>query len=308
MRSRIAPVALIALLSACSGSTPQPVAEPAPPDTQRIPIGQLPSIDMNAVLSHTRVLSSDAFEGRAPGTKGEEVTVNYLVDQFKRVGLKPGNTDGTYIQKVPLVGITPTPAPLVLRKGSAQQTLKWKDDLVAWTKHVAETASLDNSELVFVGYGVVAPEYNWDDYKGLDVKGKTLVMLVNDPPVPDPSNASELDPKTFGGKAMTYYGRWTYKYDIGAQKGAAGVEVRIVDSAGHAASAYSGSNGNFYIRSGSANGVTFPAIVGARDATTTRPMITTLTASMDSCGQTKCHVPGGGPKTNTGNYYPIHVP
>jgi len=223
MRSRIAPVALIALLSACSGSTPQPVAEPAPPDTQRIPIGQLPSIDMNAVLSHTRVLSSDAFEGRAPGTKGEEVTVNYLVDQFKRVGLKPGNTDGTYIQKVPLVGITPTPAPLVLRKGPAQQTLKWKDDLVAWTKHVAETASLDNSELVFVGYGVVAPEYNWDDYKGLDVKGKTLVMLVNDPPVPDPSNASELDPKTFGGKAMTYYGRWTYKYDIGAQKGAAGV-------------------------------------------------------------------------------------
>ena len=223
MRSRIAPVALIALLSACSGSTPQPVAEPAPPDTQRIPIGQLPSIDMNAVLSHTRVLSSDAFEGRAPGTKGEEVTVNYLVDQFKRVGLKPGNTDGTYIQKVPLVGITPTPAPLVLRKGSAQQTLKWKDDVVAWTKHVAETASLDNSELVFVGYGVVAPEYNWDDYKGLDVKGKTLVMLVNDPPVPDPSNASELDPKTFGGKAMTYYGRWTYKYDIGAQKGAAGV-------------------------------------------------------------------------------------
>ena len=223
MRSRIAPVALIALLSACSGSTPQPVAEPAPPDTQRIPIGQLPSIDMNAVLSHTRVLSSDAFEGRAPGTKGEEVTVNYLVDQFKRVGLKPGNTDGTYIQKVPLVGITPTPAPLVLRKGPAQQTLKWKDDVVAWTKHVAETASLDNSELVFVGYGVVAPEFNWDDYKGLDVKGKTLVMLVNDPPVPDPSNASELDPKTFGGKAMTYYGRWTYKYDIGAQKGAAGV-------------------------------------------------------------------------------------
>jgi len=223
MRSRITPIALILLLSACSGSKPQPTAETPPPDTQRIPIGQLPSIDMNAVLSHTKVLSSDAFEGRAPGTKGEELTVNYLVDQFKKVGLKPGNTDGTYIQKVPLVGITPTPAPLVLRKGPAQQTLKWKDDVVAWTKHVAETASLDNSELVFVGYGVVAPEYNWDDYKGLDVKGKTLVMLVNDPPVPDPSNASELDPKTFGGKAMTYYGRWTYKYDIGAQKGAAGV-------------------------------------------------------------------------------------
>ena len=87
----------------------------------------------------------------------------------------------------------------------------------------ADSAALDNSELVFVGYGVVAPEYNWDDYKGLDVKGKTLVMLVNDPPVPDPANAAELDPKIFGGKAMTYYGRWTYKYEIGAEKGAAGV-------------------------------------------------------------------------------------
>ena len=90
---------------------------------------------------------------------------------------------------------------------------------------MAESARLDNSELVFVGYGVVAPEFDWDDYKGVDVKGKTLVMLVNDPPVPDPANASELDPKTFGGKAMTYYGRWTYKYEIGAQKGAAGVLI-----------------------------------------------------------------------------------
>ena len=223
MKCRLLSICALILLSACSESKPQPQVESAPPDTQRIPIGQLPSIDMTAVVSHTKVLSSDLFEGRAPGTKGEELTVNYLIDQFKKVGLKPGNTDGTYIQKVPLVGITPAPAPMVFKKGSAQQTLKWKDDIVAWTKHVAETASLDKSELVFVGYGVVAPEFDWDDYKGLDVKGKTLVMLVNDPPVPDPANASELDPKTFGGKAMTYYGRWTYKYEIGAQKGAAGV-------------------------------------------------------------------------------------
>jgi len=90
---------------------------------------------------------------------------------------------------------------------------------------VADQASLDRSELVFVGYGVVAPEYNWDDYKGVDMKGKTLVMLVGDPPVPDPANPSALDPKTFGGSAMTYYGRWTYKYEIGAMKGAAGVLI-----------------------------------------------------------------------------------
>jgi Zn-dependent M28 family amino/carboxypeptidase len=223
MKFRLLPICALMLLSACSESKPQPQVESAPPDTQRIPIGQLPAIDMIAVLSHTKVLSSDLFEGRAPGTKGEELTVNYLIDQFKKAGLKPGNTDGTYIQKVPLVGITPAPAPMVFKKGSAQQTLKWKDDVVAWTKHVAESASLDNSELVFVGYGVVAPEFDWDDYKGIDVKGKTLVMLVNDPPVPDPANPSDLDAKTFGGKAMTYYGRWTYKYEIGAQKGAAGV-------------------------------------------------------------------------------------
>jgi Zn-dependent M28 family amino/carboxypeptidase len=190
-----------------------------------VAMAQLPEIDTAAVLSHTKVLSSDEFEGRAPGTKGEELTVNYLTDQFKKIGLKPGNPDGTYVQKVPLVGITPTPAPLVFAKGEEQLTLKWKDDVVAWTKHVADVASLDKSELVFVGYGVVAPEYNWDDYKGVDVKGKTLVMLVGDPPVPDPANASALDPKTFGGNAMTYYGRWTYKYEIGAMKGAAGVLI-----------------------------------------------------------------------------------
>ena len=219
------------LLTACSGSggigavscgTAGPTtAGPSRP----IPIGELPSLDADALIAHTKVLSSDEFEGRAPGSKGEDLTVGYLVDQFKKVGLRPGNTDGTYIQKVPLVGITPEPAPLVFKKGAQTQTLKWKDDVVAWTKHAAETASLSDSELVFVGYGIVAPEFNWDDYKGVDVKGKTLVMLVNDPPVPDPANPNELDAKTFGGKAMTYYGRWTYKYEIAAQKGAAGALI-----------------------------------------------------------------------------------
>jgi Zn-dependent M28 family amino/carboxypeptidase len=214
---------LLAWGLACSSQSTPP-AQTAP-STAQVPIGQLPPINTDALLQHTRTLSSDEFEGRAPGTKGENLSVGYLEDQFKKVGLKPGNTDGTFIQKVPLVGITPAPAPLVLRKGSRQLTLKWKDDVVAWTKHVAEAASIASSELVFVGYGVVAPEYNWDDYKGIDVKGKTLLVLVNDPPVPDPSNDHELDPKVFGGKAMTYYGRWTYKYEIGQQKRASGVLI-----------------------------------------------------------------------------------
>jgi Zn-dependent M28 family amino/carboxypeptidase len=204
------------LVAGCSSEK----AAPTP-----LTLAQLPDVDMNAVLAHTRVLSSDEFGGRAPGSKGEELTVTYLVDQFKKIGLKPGNTDGTYVQKVPLVGITPTPAPLMFRKGAQQLTLKWKDDVVAWTKHVADSASIERSELVFVGYGVVAPEFNWDDFKGLDVKGKTLVMLINDPPVPDPSNPGSLDAKTFGGKAMTYYGRWTYKYEMAARLGAAGALI-----------------------------------------------------------------------------------
>jgi Zn-dependent M28 family amino/carboxypeptidase len=223
---RCALIALAVAVSACS-SEPKSTApaQNASSVSVSVPIGQLPALDLGALLAHTKKLSSDEFEGRAPGTKGEDLAVNYLADQFKAVGLEPGNTNGTYFQPVPLVGITPSPAPLIFRKGGQAQTLKWKDDVVAWTKHVAASASLHDSELVFVGYGVVAPEFDWDDYKGIDVKGKTLVMLVNDPPVPDPANPDQLDAKTFGGKAMTYYGRWTYKYEMGAQKGAAGVLI-----------------------------------------------------------------------------------
>jgi len=223
LNRRVASIAVVlAALLGC-GSPQSSVRSSPGPTTSRIPISQLPAIDADAVLAHTKVLSSDRFEGRAPGTKGEELTTQYLIDEFRKMGLKPGNTDGTFVQKVPLVGITPAPANLVFRKGQQQRTLAWKNDVVAWTKHVAESAGVNNSEVVFVGYGVVAPEFNWDDYKGIDVKGKTLLMLVNDPPVPDAATPGELDAKTFGGKAMTYYGRWTYKYEIGAQKGAAAV-------------------------------------------------------------------------------------
>jgi Zn-dependent M28 family amino/carboxypeptidase len=230
--------AILFCASACSDREEHPASEqvmPGPtPTVQRTPIGDLPDPDIDAVLLHTKSLSSDEFQGRAPGTKGEDLTVGYLVEQFRKIGLKPGNTDGTFVQKVPLVGITPTPAPLIVKKGGQEQRLEWKDDVVAWTKHVADSAVLDNSELVFVGYGVVAPEYNWDDYKDVDVRGKTLVMLVNDPPVPDPNNPAELDPKTFGGRAMTYYGRWTYKYEIAMEKGAAGaLIVHETDPAGY---------------------------------------------------------------------------
>ena len=183
-----------------------------------------PAISPQAIVDHVKVLASDEFEGRAPGSRGEERTIAYLVEQFKALGLKPGNTDGTYIQDVPLVGITADPAmSLTFKKATTSHALAYRDDFVAWTRRVVDRVALDESELVFVGYGVAAPEYAWDDYKGVDVSGKTLVMLVGDPPVPDPADPAALDPKTFGGRAMTYYGRWTYKFEMGAEKKAAGV-------------------------------------------------------------------------------------
>jgi Zn-dependent M28 family amino/carboxypeptidase len=210
--------------AACSGSTDS--AQPAPAGSAQVPAASMPKIDVQPILEHIKVLASDEFEGRAPGTPGEEKTVAYLVDQFKQIGLKPGNTDGTYTQKVPLVGITPANTqPLTVTGGAQTQTFKWSSDVVAWTKRVTDTSGIEDSEMLFVGYGVEAPEFNWNDFKDVDVKGKTIVVLVNDPAVPDPSDPSKLDPKTFGGNAMTYYGRWTYKYEEGARRGAAGILV-----------------------------------------------------------------------------------
>ncbi|MBA2303605.1 MAG: M20/M25/M40 family metallo-hydrolase [Acidobacteria bacterium] len=200
----------------------------APPPAPAAGVGgqAVATIDPNAILERIKVLASDEYEGRAPGTKGEELTVRYLVDEARKLGLQPGNPDGTYVQKAPLVGITGAEVqPFTVTKGGQKRTFKWSDDVVAWTKRVADTTSIAGSEMVFVGYGVTAPEYNWDDFKGVDVKGKTIVVLVNDPQITDPADPSKLDATTFNGQAMTYYGRWTYKYEKAAEMGAAGVFI-----------------------------------------------------------------------------------
>jgi Zn-dependent M28 family amino/carboxypeptidase len=184
------------------------------------PKAALDAITPADFLKHVKVLASDEYEGRAPGSKGEELSVKYITDQFKSIGLKPGNPNGTYVQEVPLAGIKTEPTASFNVNGSATE-LKFPDDYVASSGRLQENIAVDNSEIVFVGYGVVAPEYGWDDYKDVDVKGKTILMLINDPPIPDPNDPSKLDPNMFGGQAMTYYGRWTYKYEIAAQKGAA---------------------------------------------------------------------------------------
>lgn len=178
------------------------------------------SIGAADLMQHVRVLASDEFEGRAPATPGEEKTVGYLLDQFRAFGLKPGNPDGTFLQKVPLMGVTGQPV-IELAAGGQPVPVTGPLDCIATSLRFEPAVRVDRSDLVFVGYGVVAPEYGWDDFKGVDVRGKTLVMLVGDPPVPDPANPAKLDEAMFKGRAMTYYGRWTYKYEIAAAKGAA---------------------------------------------------------------------------------------
>src|SRR5690606_23663423 len=223
MRS-LATLLLLPLVVAagCSG-TSDPTASGG---SAHVPIADLPAIEAERILAHTRTLSSDAFRGRAPGTEGEDLTLAYLEQQFKQLGLQPGNTDGAYVQQVRLLGLTPSEAqPLTVRGEGRQRTFGWRDEVVAWTHHVADGASISDSEVVFVGYGVTAPEFDWDDFKDLDVRGKTLIVLINDPQVPDPDDASALDDDTFGGRAMTYYGRWTYKFEEAARRGAAGVFI-----------------------------------------------------------------------------------
>lgn len=181
-----------------------------------------------AVRAHLRYLSSDLLEGRGPGTRGDALATGYLAAQLEAMGLQPAGDDGTYFQKVSLLGITTDPAKsrVDIRKsdGTSLGPLTYRDQYVGGNQTQQEQVSLD-SELVFVGHGVVAPEYQWDDYKGTDLRGKTLVMLVDDPP------ATEKEPQLFRGIARTYYGRWTYKYEIATARGADAVLLIHTDAA-----------------------------------------------------------------------------
>ena len=162
-----------------------------------------------------KTLASDEFEGRLPTTEGEKKTIDFLVSEFKKAGLKPGNGD-SFLQKVELMEIT-ADADMTMTIGD--NTFAYKKDMVASSKREQNTVSLENSELVFVGYGVNAPEYNWNDYEGLDVEGKTVVMLINDPGFENPKGGK------FQGTTMTYYGRWSYKYEEASRQGAAGAII-----------------------------------------------------------------------------------
>jgi len=176
-------------------------------------------ITTDTLADHIKTLASDEFGGRGPGTPGEELTVQYLTQAFSSAGLKPANGD-SYVQHVPLVSIETLGSPkLMIAKGDQTLTFEYRSDMVIWTRREQQVSELHESELVFVGYGINAPERSWNDYDGIDVTGKTVVMLVNDP------GYATQDPELFNGNAMTYYGRWGYKLDEAARQGAAGAII-----------------------------------------------------------------------------------
>jgi Zn-dependent M28 family amino/carboxypeptidase len=177
------------------------------------------SITQEGLKKRIEALASDEFLGRMPFTQGEVMTINYLRDEFKKLGLKPGNGD-SYFQEVPMVELTAiVDGPMIISGGDASISLNYWDDYVALTRRVTDSVRIEEADIVFAGYGTIAPEYNWNDYEGIDVTGKVVLVLINDP-------GFGTDDKTFfKGNEMTYYGRWTYKYEEAAKQGAAGIVI-----------------------------------------------------------------------------------
>src|SRR5438094_806549 len=180
-------------------------------------------VDTAAMDAHLRFLASDLLEGRAPATRGGRLAAEYIAAQFQALGLEPAGANGTYFQPVALVGMTPQPMLSWGKAGGATDTLVYRDAFVAWAER-PEADIAASGEVVFVGYGIRAPEWQWDDYKGADLRGKVLLMLVNDPGL--------VDSTVFLGKILTYYGRWTYKLEEAARQGAAGaILIHTTESA-----------------------------------------------------------------------------
>ncbi len=210
---------LLFVLLICAGTGAARTSKRTAVASARLPggaIAAMQTIDPERIRAHVRFLASDLLEGRGTGQRGGDIAADYIATQFALYGLKPAGDNGTYMQKVPLVGITPDAGTTfsVVPGSGEPMNLKPLDEYVAYDQTQQPSSDVD-AGIVFVGYGIEAPQYNWDDYKGTDVKGKVLLMLVNEP--------SSDDPKFFKGKALTYYGRWTYKYEEAARRGAVGV-------------------------------------------------------------------------------------
>ena len=221
MKLRHAALATVFALAACASASQTTETLPPPPNATAF---AAPPLSAAALLEHTRTLASDEFEGRAPGTEGERLTVDYVSRSFAAAGLQPGVTlpDGTrsWVQETQLSAATLTNTPtLTLRGRDGAREYAYATQFSAWTRRLEPLVNVENAELVFVGYGVNAPELGWNDYEGVDVRGKIVVVLINDP------DFETGDDRGFGGRAMTYYGRWTYKFEEAGRQGAAGVLI-----------------------------------------------------------------------------------
>jgi Zn-dependent M28 family amino/carboxypeptidase len=219
MRQRLAHIAVILAMAGAIAGHGQRTSSMMPALT-----AALDGIRAERLQAHITTLASDEFEGRAPGTRGETLTVGYLVDQFTRAGLLPGNPDGTYLQEVPLVGSTSVPA-ITIEAADKTTSLRFVDDFVHDRPAPLATASASHAGIVFAGYGIVAPEYGWNDYKGAEVTGKLVIVLSGEPSRPTPGDPSTADPAFFRGDARTYYSTRDFKFDLAAKRGAAGILV-----------------------------------------------------------------------------------
>ena len=180
-------------------------------------LAQAPDISGDRMRAHVKFLSDDLLEGRGVGTRGGRLATKYIASQFALIGAKPAGDNGTYFQRVPMVGVATEPGATLAGDGHGKQvSFRWNDDFVGVSQLQQPSVQMD-AEAIFVGHGIAAPEFQWDDFKGVDVKGKVLILFTNEPP--------SQDPKFFGGRALTYYGRWTYKYEEAARRGAKAVFI-----------------------------------------------------------------------------------
>src|SRR6202167_709595 len=217
MKYRLAAFAIraTAAFSVGAGAAPNPAPDMNLPGDVA---AAMQGIDAERIRAHVRLLADDLLEGRGTGTRGGDIAANYIAAQFALYGLKPAGDNGTFLQRVDFVGVHTLPgttASLAPAHGAAMD-LKLAEDFVVGNQTPTESADVD-APIVFVGYGIDAPEYKWDDFKGVDVKGKVVLVIVNEPP--------SKDPKFFSGEALTYYGRWTYKFEEAARKGAVGALI-----------------------------------------------------------------------------------
>lgn len=270
-------IAALAALSTMTGA-----------DTGPVPAAAWNAITPDGILQHIRVLSSDEFEGRAPATPGEQKSLDYIIGQAREMKLEPGNPDGGWLQPVKLWGITGGGGKVTITSNGGEFALA-DTDYRATSSQPKASIEIPKSGIVFVGYGIVAPEYKWDDYKGVNVKGKAVVLLGGDPPIPDPGDPSKLDPKMFLGPELSYYGRAGAKADMAFARGATAVITLTGGGAGGRGAARGAAGAGGRGAAGGGRGVSGRAVsresMIVRDDSSTKRIAATIALNAEKAGE-----------------------